>query len=197
MLDREAIFELIRLERFWRDQGQWDRVASAFTDDAIVRTTWFEGTAAEFAEASRVMAVNGRHSKHPIWPITARIVGDRALAESRAEIQNRSDIDGVEVDMIQYCRFCSRAERTPDGWRLASFEAIYQKDTIAPVNPADVVPIDWAEVSAYRPAYRIWAWAMQRRGYTVSQELLGDDRPDLVQAFYAAEEHWLQTGAEA
>jgi hypothetical protein len=98
--------------------------------------------------------------------------------------------------MSQYCRFCSRVQRTPDGWRLASFEAIYQKDTIAPVNPADTVPIDWDELAGFRPAYRIWAWAMVRRGYEVRDDLLGDDRPDLVEAFYAAEAHWLETGEE-
>jgi len=61
-LDREAIFELVRLERFWRDQGEWDRLAEAYVDDSWVRTTWFEGAGREFAEASRVMAERGTRS---------------------------------------------------------------------------------------------------------------------------------------
>jgi hypothetical protein len=32
---------------------------------------------------------------------------------------------------------------------------------------------------------------MQRRGYDVSMELLGDDRPDLLESFYAGEDRWL------
>jgi len=193
--DREDIFDLVRHERFARDRGDWDALADSFIADSYIRTTWFEGNAREFADQSLDMAVKGRHSKHPIWPIEARIHGDRALVESYAEIQNRSTIDGVEVDMTQHCRFFSRVVRTDAGWRFSTFEAIYQKDTIAPVNPHDTVPIDWNEVSELRPAYRIWAWAMTKRGYEVPQDLLGDDRPDLVAEFYREAEVWLAEGS--
>jgi hypothetical protein len=103
-------------------------------------------------------------------------------------------IEGVEVDTVQYCRFFSRVRRTADGWRLASFEGIYTKDTIAPVNPADELLLDWDALGKLRPSYRIWAHLMSLRGYMVSQEKIGDDRPDLLEAFYAHAEHWLETG---
>jgi hypothetical protein len=192
-LDKLQIFELVRLERLWRDLGEWDKVAAAYTEDAIIRTSWFHGNARDFAEASKLMAERGRHSKHPIWPVYARVSADRALVESRSEIQNRSEINGVGVDTTQYVRFCSRVCRTPAGWRLASFEGIYEKGTIAPVNPANTVPVDWAEVSAATPrtSYQLHAWAMIRRGYVVPDDLLGDDRPQQVRDFYAAENKWL------
>lgn len=195
-LDKLQIFELVRLERLWRDLGEWDKVAEAYTADAIIRTSWFHGNARDFAVGSKEMADRGRHSKHPIWPVYARVHGDRALVESRAEIQNRSEIDGVAVDTTQYVRFCSRVQRTPAGWRLASFEGIYEKGTIAPVNPADPVPIDWAKVTASTPrtSYQLHAWAITRRGYPVGDDLLGDDRPDQVREFYAAENRWLLAG---
>ncbi|MCC6777459.1 MAG: nuclear transport factor 2 family protein [Hyphomicrobiales bacterium] len=191
LLDEHAIFRLIRSERFARDQGDWSGLAEHFVEDSYVRVTWFTGTGAEFAELSRMMADKGRHSKHPIWPVRARVVGDRGLVESYSEILNRSVIDGVEVDMTQYCRFFSQVVRTPAGWKMKSFEAIYQKDCIMPVNPAEKVPIDWDEVRKYRDSYRIWAWAMIKRGYVVPDDLLGDDRPDMVTAFYAEMEKWL------
>ena len=190
-IDKLSITELVRAERFARDRGDWAALAASYVPESYVRTTWFEGTAQQFAEASREMAERGRHSKHPIWPIWVRLDGDRALVESTSEIQNRSKLDGVEVDMVQYCRFFSRVVRTEHGWRLASFEAIYHKDSICAVNPAEQVPIVWGELAGLRPSYRIWAWAMQRRGYVVSQELLGDDRPDLVEAFYREANDWL------
>ena len=140
------------------------------------------------------MAERGRHSKHPIAPIWARINGDRALVESNAEIQNRSILEGIEVDTVQYCRFFSRVRRTPDGWRLVSFEGIYTKDTIAPTDPADQLPIDWDAMRKLRSSYRVWAYLMALRGYEVSQEKIGDDRPELLEAFYAHAEHWLATG---
>jgi hypothetical protein len=163
LLDREAIFDVLRLERFWRDQGEWERLAHCYVEGARVRTTWFDGTAAEFVEASRRMARNGRHSKHLITPTHLRINGDRALAESL-------------------------------GWRLASFEGIYQRDTIQPVDPGRRLALDWDAVCQHRPSYRIWAYALSREGYDVPQDRVGDDRPDLLRAFYAAEDRWLETG---
>lgn len=189
--DELELFQLVRHERFSRDSGNWDALTECYIADSWVQTTWFRGTGAEFSDMSRDMAEKGRHSKHPIWPIYAKVNGDRALVESYAEIQNRSMIEGVEVDMVQYCRFFSQAVRTEKGWRFKSFEAIYQKDAIAPVNPHDVVPIDWPAVQQYRASYRIWAWAMVQRGYVVPDDLLGDDRPDLMEAFYSEMDAWL------
>jgi SnoaL-like domain len=192
LLDEAAVTRVIRLERFLRDQGNWEALAACYVADSCVRTTWFCGTGADFAEASRLMAANGRHSKHMIWPASVRVNGDRALSESPAAILNRSVIDGVEVDMVQWCRFFSRLVRTAEGWRLASFEGIYQKDEIRAVLPGEQLPDSWRlEILPFRESYRVWAWAMERRGYQVSRGLLGDDRPDSLKAFYAEEERWL------
>jgi SnoaL-like domain len=192
LLDEAAVTRVVRLERFMRDQGDWEGLAACYVADSTVRTTWFDGTGPEFAEASRVMAANGRHSKHMIWPASVRVNGDRALSESPAAILNRSEIEGIEVDMVQWCRFFSRLVRTDGGWRFASFEGIYQKDEIRSVWPGEQLPQRWQEeIRPFRASYRIWAWAMQRRGYGVNHELLGDDRTDLLEAFYAEEDRWL------
>jgi SnoaL-like domain len=189
--DRQAIADLVRLERFHRDRRRWDELAEDYIEDSRVKTTWFAGTAREFAAASREMAQRGRESIHLIAPSEIRVNGDRALCESNAQIVNRSVLHDVEVDMVQYCRFFSRAVRTPDGWRLASFDGIYHKDTIAPVNPGDTVPIDWDALRDLRPSYQIWAYAISLKGYEIGQDELGDDRPDLLEPFYAAAERWL------
>jgi hypothetical protein len=189
--DRQAIADLVRLERFHRDRRRWDELADDYVEDSRVKTTWFEGTGREFAAASREMAERGRESIHLITPAEIRINGDRALCESHAQIVNRSVVHDVEVDMVQYCRFFSRVVRTPDGWRLASFDGIYHKDTIVPVNPAETVPIDWDKLRDLRPSYRIWAYAISLKGYEIGQDELGDDRPDLLEPFYAAAERWL------
>jgi hypothetical protein len=132
-----------------------------------------------------------RESIYLIAPAEIRVNGDRALCESNAQIVNRSVLHGVEVDMVQFCRFFSRVVRTADGWRLKSFDGIYHKDTIAPVNPADTVPIDWEQLRHLRSSYRIWAYAIAQKGYEIAQDELGDDRPDLLEPFYAAAERWL------
>jgi hypothetical protein len=192
--DVAEIADLVRLERFHRDRRRWDDLADDYVEDSRVKTTWFEGTGREFAAASRDMAQRGRESIHLITPTEIRVNGDRALSESHAQIHNRSVVHGVEVDMTQFCRFFSRVVRTPDGWRLQTFDGIYHKDTIVPVDPGETVPIDWDAIRHLRPSYRIWAYAIGLRGYEIGQDELGDDRPDLLEPFYAEAERWLQDG---
>lgn len=196
-LDKLEIMELVQRERFARDVGDWDGVADAFTEDAVIKTTWFEGNAKAFALGSKEMAAKGRHSKHPIAPIYVRVHGDRALVESRAQIQFRTVVRGVAVDLTQYVRFVSRVEHTGERWLLASFEGIYERGTVATVNPNDAFPFDWSEVEAAssRASYQLWAWSHLLRDYPPTPgDLLGDDDPDGLQVFLAAEERWLDEG---
>jgi hypothetical protein len=109
-------------------------------------------------------------------------------------IFDRITFDNVQFDVHQYCRFFSRVMRTSEGWRLASFEGIYQWDRFQTVNPSDPLPVDWDLLETLRPSYRFLAYTQVRRGYKVNPELIGDDRPDLLKAFYARETQWLETG---
>jgi hypothetical protein len=196
LLDRTEIFDLVRIERLYRDQRDWKGLVGSYTPKAPVRTTWFDGTIEEFAEASRRKMTGAAPSvaKHWIFPAALQINGDRALVESPAAIFDRITFDGVEFDTFQYCRFFSRVVQTPEGWRLASFEGIYQRDTMRSVNPAEPLPVDWEIIKTLRPSYKFLAYTQLRRGYVVNPELLGDDRPDLLDAFYAQEKRWLETG---
>jgi len=193
--DRQEIFELVRLERFWRDQRAWDRLADAYVEDSQVCTTWFLGTGREFAEASReLVEKRGSRTKHTIFPTYVRINGDRAICESPGTIQGRNRFDGVEMDLVNYARFHSLVVRTDRGWRLKSFMGIYHRDTLTAVNPDDKLPIDWAEIATFRPEYKFLCSVMMRRGYTVPQDLPGDERPDILDAYYARTDRWLETG---
>jgi hypothetical protein len=194
VLDRDAIFDLVRLERFWRDQREWDRLLAAYTEPSLVRVTWFEGSAPEFVEGSRKMHGRGTRSRHVILPTYLRIEGDRALAESLGQIHIRGKLEGVEYDLIGYCRFLSRVMRTAGGWRLSTFEAIYDRDVIAPVNPAQRLALDAKKLEGLRPSYRFLSYTLALGGYQVNSELPGDDRPDLVQRLYQAADRWLKTG---
>src|SRR5437868_2770968 len=99
--DRMEIFELVRLERFWRDQREWAKLADAYIEDSQVCTTWFLGTGKQFATASQEMSEKrGSRGKHMIWPASVRINGDRAICESPGVIHARSIFGGVEVDMM-------------------------------------------------------------------------------------------------
>ncbi len=194
LIDREAIFDLVRLERFWRDRGEWDKLLAAYVEPSLVRVSWFSGGAREFVEGSRRMHERGGHSRHLILPTSLRIEGDRALAESVGQVHIRGKLEGVAYDLIAHCRFLSRLVRTKDGWRFATFEAIYDHDVIAPVNPGERLAIDAKKLEGLRPAYRFLSCTLAAGGYKVDQELPGDDRPDLLKPLYEAAERWLKTG---
>lgn len=172
LMDRTEIYDLVRYERFCRDMLDWDGLQASFVSGSPVRTTWFDGTIEGFVEGSRAKMSSG----------------------STATIFARQELDGVEYDYFQFCRFFSRLQKTDEGWRLASFEGIYQRDRMDVVNPADTPPIDWDLVATLRPSYRFLAYNQIRQGYDVNPELIGDDRPDLLEAFYDQEYSWLDTG---
>ena len=195
LLDRTEIFDLVRFERLCRDQRDFPEMIACYVPKAPVRTTWFDGTIEDFAEASRKKMTSGSQAKHWIMPARLDIDKDRALVESPAVIFDRLTFDGIEFDTFQYCRFVSRAIRTARGWKLGSFEGIYQRDQMQTVDPRDPLPVDWDVIKTLRPSYKFIGYTQVKRGYTLNPDLLGDDRPDLVQAFYAREQKWLETGA--
>jgi len=194
LLDRTEIFDLVRFERLCRDQRDFPGMVACYVPKARVRTTWFEGTVEDFAEASRKKMSSGSQAKHWIMPARLDIKRDRAVVESPAVIFDRLTFDGIEFDTFQYCRFVSRVIRTARGWKLGSFEGIYQRDQMQTVDPRDPLPVEWDILKTLRPSYKFIGYTQRKRGYTVNPELLGDDRPDLVQPFYAREKQWLETG---
>jgi hypothetical protein len=194
LLDRTEIFDLVRYERLCRDQRDFPAMIACYVPKAPVRTTWFDGTIEDFAEASRKKMTSSSQAKHWIMPARLEINQDRALVESPAVIFDRLIFDGIEFDTFQYCRFVSRVVRTAHGWNLGSFEGIYQRDQMQTVDPRDPLPVDWDVIKSLRPSYKFIGYTQVKRGYTLNPDLLGDDRPDLVQAFYAREQKWLETG---
>ena len=195
LLDRTEIFDLVRFERLCRDQRDFAGMVGCYVPNAPVRTSWFDGTVEDFAEASRKkMASGASQAKHWIMPARLEIKNDRALVESPACIFDRLTFDGIEFDMFQYCRFFSRVIKTDLGWKLGSFEGIYQRDRLETVDPREELPVDWSIIATLRPSYKFMGYTQIKRGYKLNPELLGDDRPDLLQTFYAREQQWLDTG---
>ena len=194
LLDRTEIFDLVRYERLCRDQRDFAGMVGCYVAGAPVRTTWFDGTVEDFAEAPRKKMSSGSQAKHWIIPARLEIKDGRALVESPALIFDRLTFDGIEFDTFQYCRFASRAAKTDRGWKLASFEGIYQRDQMQSVDPRNPLPVDWDVIASLRPSYKFIGYTQVKRGYAVNPELLGDDRPDLLEAFYKREQAWLETG---
>src|SRR5690606_24522997 len=192
LMDREELFDLVRRERFARDQQRFDVMSACFHRDAHVRTSWYDGHGGDaYVEATRKWMGRTGNSKHWVFPAFAQIMGDRATVESPATIFNRTRLEGVEVDFFVFCRFYSRAVREDGIWTLMSFHVFFERDVLKPVNPSEVVPVDWDLVDTLRPTYKFLTYIQHARGIRVSQDLLGDDRPEELKEFHEAEERWL------
>ena len=161
-----------------------------------MRVTWFKGTGPEFAKAS-VKQARGRFSaRHLTWPMDARIEGDRAVVGSDAIIQIRAARDGVKFDLETSCRFLSWARRIEAGCKLVTFDCIYLKDTLTPVNLADRQPVDWSSIAKSRPSYRFLAFLLGA-SYPIAQDLPGADREETIDALYEEADVWLSGALDA
>lgn len=186
------LFSLVMRERMARDTNEWETLESLYWPDAVVRVTWFTGSPRDFVEQSRATVRPGAvRGMHRIVPARAEIAAARALVESQGAIILRPKVDGVECDLVNLCRFFSRAERRDGEWRLASFDSIYGKDRIDPVVPGEVPAVDQDALAAGRVSYRWLTYTNHQRGFPVPQDLPGDDRPDLLDQFYAEARAWL------
>lgn len=194
LLDREEIFDVVKRERFARDQQRFDVMRACFHDDAYVRTTWYEGRGGEaYVQATRTWMERSGRSKHWVLPAYAQVIGDRAIVESPAKIFNRTELNGVEVDFHAYCRFFSRAVRQDGRWQLMSFEVMFERDELRPVHPGEQVQMDLNLLAGLRPSYRFVAYIQSTRGITVDPNLLGDDRPAELDTFHQGEIEWLES----
>jgi hypothetical protein len=195
MLDREDILDLVRRERFARDQRRFEIMADCFNPGGRVRTSWYDGTTEDYTEATRARMGTHDVTRHWVFPGFVTINGARATVESPACIFNRFRIEGVEIDYFTWCRFFSRVERRDGVWRLSSFEVLFERDIMRTVNPADRLPVDWDVLATYRPSYRFLTHAQEVRGARVNPDLLGDDRREELAAFMAGEQRWLEGAA--
>lgn len=195
MADREEIVDLVRRERFARDQRHWAVMRACFHDDAHIRSSWYDGGADDYIPGTQRLMEYSPNSKHWVFPAFIRVNGDRATVESPAMIFNRILLEGVEVDFHVYCRFFSRVVREAGVWKLMSFEVIFERDTMHCVNAAQTLPVDWAVLAGYRPSYRFLTYAQEMRGTRVNPNLYGDDRREALDAFYAGEAAWLAEAA--
>lgn len=189
--DVAAISQLVYLERLWRDTAQWEKMHTTFHRDSIVRLTWFQGSGAEFVEASKAYKRTGRVSKHRLAPSVVSVNGDRGIVETTAMIEIRSKVGDIEVDIATSGRLYSRVIKEDGIWRLLTLDVIYEKDMISSVYPSDQLQIDKEELKKYRPSYQYLSYSQRLVGRTTDPNLPGDDRPDTVNTLYKEAEEWL------
>jgi hypothetical protein len=193
----EELTQLVLRERQGRDRGWWTQMRDCFHADAIVRLSWFEGSADEFVVRSKAMNDQGDRASHRLSPPVIYVSGGRAVVELPMIVEFRTVVDGVEADLASFGRLLYRAESRAGEWRIARLDAIYARDTLAPAIPGAQLTIDTEELVGLRPAYRLLAYHLSRRGYTIAQDRYGDDQPEQLAELYRSTREWARAGVAA
>lgn len=180
--DQVAITQLILCERESRDLGMWKRMASCFWPDSQVSISWFSGSGPDFVEGSKDMAARGMRATHRLGPVHVCLNGDRAVATLSGIIDIPQTIDGIDMMLSAHCLMIYTAERRAGQWRLHRFTAIYRRDELHPLVPGARIDIDSGLLAAFRPSYRLLSLCLHLTGYTVRDDLPGEDRPESVRA---------------
>src|SRR5688572_27347518 len=76
--DKLAIRVIVENWAVYRDGLMWDRFRTVWHDDGRMWATWFEGTAAEFIEASKRGYANGVRVIHQLGGSSIDLKGKRA-----------------------------------------------------------------------------------------------------------------------
>lgn len=190
--DLLAITQLQHGWGLWRDTCDWDRLRACYTADALMRTTWFDGTAADFLVASQRMASAGKGSlQHAIGAPVIHGFGMRAVAVTRVTLMVRGEFDGVPVDATCWGRFHDRLVKQDGGWRIQRRTPVYDKDRLDPIRAGDRLVLDAAELERFPAHYRHLACMQSRGGATITMDLpepLSDADRQLMQG----DLQWLQ-----
>lgn len=174
----------------WRDAGDWERFATVWHTDGRMSATWFQGTAAEFIEASRQGFEAGVRILHFLGGTSVDVVGDRAVAQTKMTITQRATAHGVPVDVVCTGRFYDFFAREDGHWRIARRQPIYELDRLTPVDPAARIELDQERLQRFPEGYRHLAYVQTEAGFQVKNGLPGLTG-EAVQQVYRDGASWL------
>jgi len=189
-MDRLLIRELLQNWILWRDAGDWERFATVWHDDGRMVATWFQANAAEFIAGCRKGFDAGVIGLHALGGSSIDVRGDRAVAQSKMQIVQRGEVDGIEVDVTCLGRFVDALEKRDGRWGLVLRQPVYELDRMTPVNPARAPVLDETVLEAFPQGYRHLAYLQTMVGFTVNPSLPGTRGPE-IEALTARMALWL------
>jgi hypothetical protein len=196
--DKFEIIENSTTAACCRDSGDWPGLAKCFLPDAHVTTSWFNGTAREFAEqSSRMMA--GHHAgdtqRHSITNPRVVLNGNRAVCEFYVILYQGRTLDGYEFDFQTWSVTLDLYEKSNGAWRIAWRMNIYEKDRMDPHIPGSVPPSYYGQLdlSRYPAAVRFHCYRNEKSSGHAPRNMIVKGTPEEKAARQAAEE-WLRGG---
>ena len=190
--DRRAIHDLVQNWVVWRDAGDWERFATVWHDDGVMMATWFQGPAPDFIRVSREGFERGVRILHFLGGTSVDLSGDRAIAQTKMTITQRTTVEGVECDVVCTGRFYDFFERRDGRWGLVLRQPIYEIDRLTPTAPPPTPgpELDPGLLAQFPTGYRHLAYIQTKIGYDVKRDMPGLVGPE-VQDLYRRGAAWL------
>jgi len=189
-LDRLAIAELVDNWAMWRDIGRWDDFRTCWHAEGVMMATWFQGGFEEFIRVSQQGFARGSRTSHFQGGKSIDLKGKRAIAQTKMQIAQRGDIEGVVCDVVCGGRFYDFLEKRQGRWGIVLRQPIYERDRINPVDPAATVRLDAGLLARFPEGYRHLAYLQTKNGQNVKADMPGLIGPAL-DALYARGAAWL------
>ncbi|MFK4122396.1 nuclear transport factor 2 family protein [Streptomyces longwoodensis] len=187
------VAQIVLRERQSRDRGWWEQMAETYWADSRVRLSWYDGDGPGFVSGSRAMTESGLVTTHQMFAPVVHVRADKAYVEAPTAIRSVTVADGVRGELVVCSRLNYRLQRRQGQWRILSLDPVYESTTLTACVPAEQINVSADELAGFRSSYAILAWDIARRGGTMSADLLGDDEPASVAAFYSSVWKWLQS----
>jgi len=194
--DRLAIVETVNNWALWRDAGDWERFRTVWHDDGWMTATWFQGPAVKFIEVSRAGFEKGVSILHFLGGTSVDLNGERAIAQTKMTISQRSSVDGVLVDVVCTGRFYDFFENRRNKWAIVRRQPIYEKDRMDPLDPAARLTLDAELLGRFPEGYRHLAYLQTKNGFTIKLDLPQLKGP-VVAALYVHGQAWLEGSPSA
>lgn len=192
MTDYEAVNQLVVAERIYRTSHRDDELRKLYFPDAKTHTSWQSGGTAGFVGNKPVETDYTLPLVNRTGAALIRMKGDKAFVEYPMTTTRGVWIHGKEATLTSYMTLLYRCEKRNGTWGIADMTSINEADELQPSIPGEDLGIDPAEVKHFRKSYRWLAYARLQAGGSISQDLLGTDRPDDVKRVYEAAEKWLE-----
>ncbi len=195
LVNRTKIREVIENWALYRDAGDWERFSTVWHMDGWMTATWFQGSAAEFIEASRKGFDAGVSILHFLGGTTSDVSGNRAIAQTKMTISQRATVHDVWVDVTCTGRFYDFLEQERGEWKVVRRQPIYEKDRLDVLDPSAKLSLDVEKLERFPVGYRHLAYLQQEFGYKIREGLPGLTGPE-VELLYHEGKDWL-TGSAA
>ena len=193
----DAVREIRELIENWvvrRDAALWDEFGQLWHSNGYMSATWFQGTARDFIDVSRKGFDRGVRILHFLGGSSIEVAGERAVAQTKMTITQRSQVHGVEVDVVCTGRFYDFLAVENAVWKLVRRQPIYERDRMDPVDPSAALELDKDRLLAWPEGYRYLAYLQAEDGFSIKDDLPGLTGP-AVEQLYREGSGWL-SGAE-